>query len=137
MARQISHRQKEKKLRDRIHRVWLMHQTPAYRRGDMILRSIGAGAVLAGLIGAYFANQAQRPYLLVGCFVAGTAVLMAMLVIASRRYRHAYREFVLGNLAEDQTFLVCLGCGYDLKGATNMPPRKCPECGQKTEKVTP
>ena len=114
-----------------------MHQTEAYRKGDIALRIIGGAAVLLGLVGAFFANQAQRPYVLIACFAIGTAVLMAMVFIASRRYRKAYRDFVLGNLAEDQTFLVCLGCGYDLKGTRKMPPRKCPECGQATEKVTP
>lgn len=124
-----------KKVRDALHRAWLVERPESIRKADTRLKIIWGVLVLAGMGVAAVGAQTGPWWLIV---VGAGAVLVGSIFIilkAQRLYRSGLMQYFYDRLDDDGVFTICAGCGYDLRGC-DPPRRKCPECGKPTWNIT-
>jgi len=112
-----------------VHQLFVEHQPDDYRKTDRALRITGVAGIVVGLAITLAGNAVTNLPLQITGLAVAVVTLGTCLFIASRRYKHAYRDFITQHMADDGTFLFCPNCRYDL--STQNQHRVCPACNTK------
>ncbi|MEO0965475.1 MAG: hypothetical protein AAFY08_10175 [Planctomycetota bacterium] len=124
----------QKAIDARVHA--LFRQRRAGKRTDQRLRAIAACGVVVALLSLIVWGTAGQSLvwldtLLLVSAAIGAGVTLSCMWLAARRHDRDYHRFIYDHVGGDRVFLICLHCGYELRGCE--PPRKrCPECGTPT-----